>query len=205
MKLSIGNFFGSHVSRTACSQSGKSPAHHFGDAVGIIDHVAPLGDFLEVFGGDKTGGQQPPACLAAGQDQDRNGVAESLGHTGKSVFYTRTGLHCADSQALAEGGTGKAVGHPHADSFVPGHDRPDALFGPGFEDRILGKTADKLHPFHFEDFSDRSPALHVHNLPLITNYSNFNGKKRGCQGEGPHENSVNRYQELKTRSSGLAQ
>jgi hypothetical protein len=96
------------------------------------------------------------------QEKDGNAVGEGRCDAGKGVLGARAVLHQEDARGLAVRHPGKAVGHVHADTFLPADDRPDAC-GNGVFDQGRGRKAEKgRYALPLEDLHNRVTCSHWH-------------------------------------------
>ena len=98
--------------RPAVLHLGERAAHGVRQRFGEDHLLGPFGDVLEVHeGAEVRRDVQEAPRIAAGQHDDRDGVAEGLGDAAEGVLRPRPVLHGEDADAIAGGHPAHGVGH----------------------------------------------------------------------------------------------
>src|SRR5262245_33015765 len=130
--------------------------HHGRYAIGKVDLADPFRHIAIVLGSLERRRQIViPARNPTGQQQNRNRVGISLGHSTKCIFAAGARLHHSDTQMFAMGGAAITVGHVDQGSLGTSHDRANSYLGASVDQAVVWKTEEILHAFTPEYIGNR--------------------------------------------------
>ena len=153
--------FDQHGTWSAITKLSKPATHDLRQEPGDIQRLGVFRDLPIVQRGIEVWKVVRPAARVTGRhDQNRHGLAESLGDAAKRILAAGAVLHYEHAQRLSRGQPADGIGHMQADSLLANDDRADIGLGGGLDDGIHRVTDDELDALLLEDLSDRLDYFH---------------------------------------------
>ena len=121
--------------------------------------------------------------IAAGQNDDRRGVAECLRHAAVGVLGTGAGLHAEDADLVARTQAADGVRHVQTDALLAHDDCADVQFGGRFDEMVHRIGEKDLRALLFQAVGDNVNDLHA--VVSLNVGSNGRSEERGTRGEQP--------------------